>query len=239
EDFIHWSSWEYVEIVGEVPWPNHLYTNSGHPYYRAPYYLMFPKRFLPERKFDPDWPHDGLSDVILLAGRDGLRFYRPCPEPFLRPGLDPANWHERAIFIAPHAVRTAEGEMSLYSVQNYRTSDIHIRRLTLREDGFVSVHASSEGGSLLTRPLVYDGDLLEINYATSAAGGLKVGLVDGLDREVAGFSTEDCEEIYGDEISRIVTWAAGQRVSASAGRPVRLRFQMHEADLFSFRFVRS
>ncbi len=237
EDFVCWSPWQYAEIAGEKPWPHHLYTNSGHPYYRAPYYLMFPKRFLPERRFDPAWPHNGLSDVILLAGRDGLRFHRPCPEPLLRPGLDPANWHERSIFIAPHAVKTAEGEMSLYSVQNYRTDGVHIRRLTLREDGFVSVHASSDGGILLTRPFVFAGDALEINYATSAAGDIRVGLMDDSGQAVPGFSADDCHVIYGDEISRTVTWSTGQDVSAMAGRSVHLLFHMHEADLFSFRFV--
>ena len=38
----------------------------------APYYLAFPKRYIPTRKFFTDWEHDGLSDVLFLASRDSF-----------------------------------------------------------------------------------------------------------------------------------------------------------------------
>ena len=77
EDFIHWTPWRYIQIDQQKPWRYHLYTNSCHPYYRAPYYLMFPKRFLPDRKFQQAWSHDGWSDVTFLASRDGVHFPQP------------------------------------------------------------------------------------------------------------------------------------------------------------------
>ena len=237
EDFINWTPWRYIRIDQQRPWQYHLYTNSCHPYYRAPYYLMFPKRFLPERKFLEGWPHEGLSDVIFLASRNGVNFSQPGGDAFLRPGLDEKNWHERSIFVAPRAVQTGRGEMSLYSVQNYRTDSIHIRRLTLREDGFVSAFAPSRAGCLVTRPLEFAGGGLEINYSTSAAGSIRVALLDHAGEAIVGFSAEDCEEIFGDEIARTVRWKQGGDVSALAGRPVRVRFEMREADLFSFRFA--
>ena len=235
-DFVHWEPWRYIRIEGDAEWKYHLYTNAGHPYYRAPYILMFPKRFLPERRFLEDWPHEGLSDVVLLASRNGLHFSQPCREAFLRPGRDLKNWHERAIFIGPRAVPTGDGELSLYSVQNYRTDSIHIRRFTLREDGFTSIHAGAEGGVLLTRPLLFEGSRLQINTATSAAGAIRVALVDGRGEAIPGFSVEDSCEIFGDEIERTVGWKGGADVGALSGRPVRLRFEMADADLFSFRF---
>ncbi len=41
----------------------------------------------------------------------------------------------------------------------------------------------------------------------------------------------------GNEIDRKVTWKTGTDVSALSGKPVRLRFSMKDADIFSFQFV--
>jgi hypothetical protein len=235
EDFIHWTPFEYIEIDNLKGWPYHLYTNSGHPYYRAPYYLMFPKRLIPDRTFLQDWPYKGQSDVLLLASRDGLRYRQPAADAFLRPGLDRKNWHERSIFIAPQVVPTSEGEMSMYSIQNYRTDSNHIRRLSMREDGFVSVYASNRGGALTTHPITFCGETLEVNYSTSGAGAIRVGLADEKGQAIEGFSSTD-SELFGDEISRNVQWNGLSDVSALSGRPIRMRFELTEADLFSFRF---
>ena len=55
-DFFNWSEPEYIEY--ELDPTEHLYKNSAIPYFRRPdLILMFPKRFLPERVFDPDWPN--------------------------------------------------------------------------------------------------------------------------------------------------------------------------------------
>jgi hypothetical protein len=236
EDFREWSDWEYITIEGWNSWREHLYTNSAHRYYRAPYYLMFPKRFLPERQADPDWSHTGLSDVLLLASRDGEAWTQVGDDAFLRPGHDPNNWHDRAIYLASNTVRTGDGKMSLYALQNYRTEEVHIRRYTLREDGFVSAHAGRGGGTLVTKPLAFDGDRLEVNYATSAAGVVRVGLLDADGRPIEGYSAAACEDLIGDEIDTTVTWASDPDVSDCTDDPVRLRFELEEADLYSFKF---
>jgi hypothetical protein len=44
--------------------------------------------------------------------------------------------------------------------------------------------------------------------------------------------TDNCEQIIGDEVERVVAWTNG------AGQTVRLRFKMKDADLYSFRFRR-
>ena len=47
---------------------------------------------------------------------------------------------------------------------------------------------------------------------------------------------DECPEIIGDELERIVHWEGGGDVSKLAGTPIRLRFVMKDADLFSLRF---
>ncbi len=112
----------------------HLYKNAAVPYYRRPdLMVMFPKRFLPERVFDPDWPHvymdprgnepdcssmvvpgitwiygcAGLSDIVFMFSRDGIRFTH-FQEAFIRPGRDIRNWHGRAVEVGPTLVSTGD-----------------------------------------------------------------------------------------------------------------------------------
>lgn len=42
--------------------------------------------------------------------------------------------------------------------RHYTLPSVHVERMTLRTDGFVSVHAGYEGGELLTRPLIFEGN---------------------------------------------------------------------------------
>lgn len=51
-----------------------------------------------------------------------------------------------------------------------------------------------------------------------------------------GFSLDDCSEIIGDEIHRVVRWRSGSDVSALASRHVRLRFVIRDGDLFAIQF---
>ena len=55
-------------------------------------------------------------------------------------------------------------------------------------------------------------------------------------KPIPGFAVDDCLEIIGDEITRTVAWKNGEDLSSLAGRPVRLRFVMHDADLYALRF---
>ena len=48
----------------------------------------------------------------------------------------------------------------------------------LRTDGFVSIQASYRGGELITKPLVFAGENLILNYTTSAAGSIRLEIQD-------------------------------------------------------------
>lgn len=51
-----------------------------------------------------------------------------------------------------------------------------------------------------------------------------------------GFALGDCEEHFGDSIERTVVWKNGADVSALAGKPVRLRLVLKDADVDAIRF---
>ena len=55
-------------------------------------------------------------------------------------------------------------------------------------------------------------------------------------KAVSGFALSDGPEIIGASIERVVRQRSGSDMRALKGKPVRLRFVMKDADLFSYRF---
>ena len=90
---------------------------------------------------------------------------------------------------------------------------------------------------MTSKPLTFSGQRLSLNYATSAAGSVRVEIQDAAGKPLPGYSLDDCLEHYGDSVHQIVAWKGGSDVSALANEPVRLRFVLKDADLYSFRFV--
>ena len=96
--------------------------------------------------------------------------------------------------------------------------------------------AAYAGGELVTKPLKFSGKELEINFGTSAAGGIRVEIQDVAGKPMPGFSLADANKQIGNEVQRVVTWKQGSDVSSLAGKAVRLRFLIKDADLYSFKF---
>ncbi len=240
KDFIHWTPGEWADY-GDAP-PEHLYTNATVPYFRAPHlYLSFPKRFMPFRTKVDDDKNNGLSDGVFMSSRDGVHWHRFL-EGFIRPGRDERNWVHRTNAVSRGIIATAPDEISLYVARNYTYPTAHIERMTLRTDGFVSVNAGYPGGELLTKPVVFEGTRLYLNYATSGAGSIRIEFQNKKGQALPGFSLEDSPVLYGDEIDGEVLWPRpGTRTDRTplqrvAGQAVKIRFVMRDADLYSFRF---
>ncbi|HKB37110.1 MAG TPA: hypothetical protein VKD72_11695, partial [Gemmataceae bacterium] len=176
KDFVNWTEPVLMEY-GDKP-IEHLYTNQTSPYFRAPHlYVGVAARFLPGRqvltaeeakaiKVDPDYFKD-CSDGVLITTRGGDRYERTFMEGFLCPGIGLENWVSRTNYPALNVVPTGAHEMSLYANQNYGQPTSHLRRYTLRLDGFACISAPYSGGELLTKPLTFSGKELVLNFATS------------------------------------------------------------------------
>ena len=242
KDFLHWTDPVQMSF-GDTPM-EHLYTNQTHPYFRAPHiYVAIAARFMPNRqvltdeqakqlKVNPKYFKD-CSDAVFMTSRGGYVYDRTFLEGFIRPGIGLENWVSRSNYPVLNVVQTGASEMSVYVNQNYAQPTSHIRRYALRLDGFTSVKAPYEGGELLTKPLIFGDNTLYLNFATSAAGGIRVEIQDVDGEPISGYSLDACRMLIGNEIRKAVVWNVGSDVSSLAGRPVRLRFVLRDADLFS------
>lgn len=243
KDFLHWgpdADLKYVDSPDE-----HLYTNAILPYFRAPHiFIGFPKRFLPDRR-STKHRYPGLSDGLLMTSRDGVTFHR-WGEALIRPGPQKERWVNRNTLIAWGIVVTRSAlpgtpdELSVYSTENYYQGDAcRLRRHSLRIDGFVSIEAPLKGGEMLTKVLDFGAKpqpALLLNYSTSAAGSIRCEIQDAAGKPVPGYTLADCEEIYGDDLKRPVSWKGKTDVAPLAGKPIRLRFVLKDADLYSIQF---
>jgi len=257
KDFVNWEPREWLDY-GDAP-RYHLYTNQIQPYPRAPHlFIGLPTRYGDHGWTDsmrelPDAEHrelratvskrygTAMTDLVLMTSRDGQRFHR-WNDAFLRPGPErPGTWNYGQHYAICGLVTTAptiEGqpdELSIYTSEGHWI-DSRIRRYTLRVDGFASINATGEGGELRLKPVIFKGDKLTLNLSTSAVGFIKVVLQDINHKEIPGFGIDDAEPIFGDTLGREVTWKGNPDLGKIAGQPVRIRFVLKEADLFSYRF---
>ncbi|MBI5817379.1 MAG: hypothetical protein HZA88_00165 [Verrucomicrobia bacterium] len=227
KDFIHWENQadlKYVDSPAE-----HLYTNAVLPYGRAPHlFVGFPTRFQPKTQ---------QVEPVFMSSRDGVLFRRwreeliPITAPKDRDG-NRSNYMTWGLLQHPGNNR----ELSVYATEAYYTGPgSRVRRFTFRTDGFVSVCAGNEG-TLITKPLLFAGSKLTLNIASK--GRTRVELQDAAGQPLPGFALADCAPITGDFIEHTVRWKSRTDVGKLAGKPVRLRFELKDADLYSLRFAR-
>ena len=238
-----------------------FYSNVVRPYHRAPHlYIGLPMMYedrpwspameqLPDtekrRKNIETWKRPGpLSEVQLMWSRDGEKFDL-APSTFMPPGPERPGTYTYYDAVASHLVETAsdlEGaapELTLYRHEFYEVGVVQLRRYTLRLDGFASIHAPITGGELITPPLIFKGSQLSLNFASSAFGSLRVEIQDADGKPIPGFTLDDSIELYGDTVARNAIWKDNPDLGTLAGTPVRLRFVMRDADLYSIKFEES
>ena len=226
-DFVDWTAPELLQYPPGTP-NEHLYTNAIQRYDRAPHMLIgFPTRFLADQ--------GSRVEPVLMSSRDGRTFQR-WPDPLIPETAPQDRRGNRSNYMTWGLVQLPGNprEYSVYATEAYyQGPDSRVRRFAFRVDGFVSAHAE-DAGALVTKPVTFSGEQLEINYAARQTGRVRVELQSQDGEPIDGFSLQDCEALRGDEIAATVRWKG--ELASLAGKPVRIRFQLKQADVYSFRF---
>ena len=114
----------------------------------------------------------------------------------------------------------------------WRTMGVGLAKWRL--DGFVSTEPEDIDGTLLTKPMTFSGDKLWLN-ADASRGSISVEVLDENRRPIPDFSKFNSVPLRTDAVRQRVTW--GDRLpslGSIAGKPVRFKFYLHNAKLFSF-----
>ena len=246
-DFRTWTLPVQIDFGGADDVP--LYTNVAQLYGRADHlFIGFPSRYVERKQWTPNFdqlagaarrrermkmhPRYGLAitDCVFMSSRDGKTWKR-WDEAFMTPGPEhELNWVYGDCYPAVGLIETAADrpgaprELSLYTFENHWSGrPAALRRYALRIDGFVSYRAPYTPGTVMTKPFVFAGRALELNFATSAIGYVRIRL------HAAGTVLESCE-LFGDTLSRQVDFAGGD-LAALSGKPVRMELTLSDADI--------
>ena len=231
-----------------------LYTNAVFQYPNATQMLVgMPSRYVERRAWNNNFeqltgaearkrrmavcPRYGLTttDCVLMISRDGFRWKRQ-DEAWITPGIECAdNWvygdcyPAPGLFLTPSDLDGAPAEFSTYCYErHWSQKPARLRRYTLRQDGFFSCHAGFAKKVVMTKPILYEGGTLHLNFSTSAMGCIRVTITD---RNKA-FSS--CE-LFGDTLDRTIHFSGD--LSCFIGREIILQFSMSDADLYSMWFA--
>jgi hypothetical protein len=173
-----------------------------------------------------------LNDVCVGFSRDGLSWSRPDRQPFIGLG-DAGSWNFGNVQSAGGCCVVMGDELGFFvsgragipgTPEHGRCST---GLATLRRDGFASMEGT---GSLTTTPVVFAGSHLFVNAAID--GELRAELL-GLDDTVL-ISSAACVPVKGDSTRHRVTFSLPADLGAHSEQPVRFRFLLERASLFSF-----
>ncbi len=235
DDFIHWNDPEELLAPDEQDPEGLQFYNMPVFKYEGLYVGQLQAYHTP-----PEEPHIrffGTVDVQLAVSRDGIAWERVCGrEPFM-PNGPPNSIDAGEIYMANAPVLMGDEMWFYYSPcavehgPTGRSGPICLAKLRL--DGFVSVDAGEEMGTLVTVPFRCAGGSLKINAA--ARGGLvAVAVLDEEGTQYEGFGKVDCAVFDGDAVEHEVTWRQVAFASLE-GKVIRLKFYLRDARLYSFK----
>jgi len=176
-------------------------------------------------------------DIQLAFSRNATSWHRPSREPFIATSQDKGSWDygNNAVPATP-PIRVGEQLYFFYCGRSTLHDEIPntgaIGLATLRLDGFVSLDADESGGTVTTRPLRLDGSELHVN-ANASRGEIRVEVLDASGDALEGFSTDVAKPLQGDKVDHTVAWQSANAPWPDK-TPVRLRFHMKSARLYSF-----
>ncbi len=178
------------------------------------------------------------NELLVGFSRDGFHYYRPDRTRFLtvNPTEDAWNWGN---------VQSAGGcclivKDKLYFYVSGRAvggrfwdGNCFTGLATMRRDGFASMDAAADSGTLTTPPVTFKGKYLFVNLA-APQGRLTAEVLDRNGKPIPPFTRGNCNPVTTDSTLQYVTWKGAEDLSKLAGRPVRFRFHLRNGSLYAF-----
>ena len=104
-------------------------------------------------------------------------------------------------------------------------------------DRFIDWRAQGELGSITTRPLRLDGEILQVNV-DSRGGRFYVEVLDADGQAIPGFSAAGAVRYDNvNELRLRPAWSDNSDLAQLRGRTVRLKFYLYNARLYSFQML--
>jgi hypothetical protein len=193
------------------------------------------------------------NDICIGFSRDGFHWSRLSRDPFIGVSEIKGAWNYANVQSAGGCCVIAGDRLHFYVSGRQGIPGTSLPGVcstglaTLRRDGFASLSdewpagiaraVSATPGTLTTRPVRFSGGHLFIN--ADIKGAITAEVLDASGRVIDGFSIERSVPVTGNGTRLALTWTGGATIAKLAGTPVRFRFQLKQARLYSFWVSRS
>ena len=193
--------------------------------------------------------YTGFYNVQLTTSRDLVHWQRFADRPtFLETSPLGAGANDLQTIIGPSSPLVRNDELWFYytgikqyafvtsgnepGYDDYLPDRGAICLAVLRRDGFASLDAGDQAGTVLTKPFVMPAGELHVN-ANSSSGSLSVSVVDESGQPIKGF--EQSQAIASDTPDAIVSWGE-TKLDQLRDRTVQLSFALQNSKLYSYWF---
>ena len=235
DDFIDWTDPKDVLVPDEKDPP--AMESYGMPVFKYEGHYLGQLFVCHWRAEEPAQRNFGTIDIQLSSSRDGIHFERSGDrKPFI-PNGPPGSIDAGEIWTAREPVVMGDELWFYYCAGTMehgvtgRSGPICLAKLRL--DGFVSVDAGDDTGTLVTKPFGCDGGPLTIN-ASAKGGMVGVAVLDEDGIQYQGYSRQECALFDGDSLGHRVTWREKLSLEELKGKNVRLKFYLKNAKLYAF-----
>jgi len=250
--------WESPDLIAGLPWKYHeppLWTGADRLDVRRPPRNIPPELYnLDATGYESvmvgfftimrDWAdkkvyRPKINEVCIGFSRDGFHWSRPDRRSFFPVSEDQSHWNWGNVQSVGGGCLVVGDKLYFYAsgrkgdAPHFHDAGGSTGLATLRRDGFASMNAGDEGGTLTTRPVRFRGRHLFVN-ADAASGELWVEVLDEHGEVVAPFSRANCQPIREDATHQAVRWRGSKDLSQAAGKPVKLRFHLTKGRLYAF-----
>ena len=188
----------------------------------------------------PEEPHPrraGTTDIQLAVSRDGIDWQRAGDRHTFIPLGANGKMDQGMVSAAKEPIRMSD-ELWFYGVASdgdHGTTHRNARGTLskLRLDGFVSLDAGDEVGTLLTKPILCEDGQLIVN-ADARGGTVAVAVLDEDGTQHEDMRMIDCAVLDTDSVRHRVTWRDRASLNHLKDKTIRLKFYVKSAKLFSF-----
>ena len=240
EDLVHWTEPMVVLQPDALDGDLMQFYSISHYWYRGHFLGIVQRQHVAETERNPvKWL--GKIDDEVAYSYNGVYWMRSNRQPLI-PRRPLGEFGSEQLYTSS-MVETADGSLRFYTLGDIgehcgagpiEGTDYRSKVLvsSLRECGFACLEPVGGYGYFGTRVLIPRHGDLRINYK-APNGVVRVQASDGRNQPYPGFSFDDCIELRGDETAGAVSWKDGRGLEEFAGKPVRLEFQLFQAQVYA------
>jgi len=179
------------------------------------------------------------NQIFVAFSRDGFHWHRPHREPFVPVSDTRGSWNYGNVQSAGGCCLVMGDRLHFYVSGREgvpgtdRPGVCNTGLATLRRDGFASMDAGSEEGTVTTRPVRFSGRHLFVNVA-APQGELRVEAIDADGKPIAPYTRANAVVVREDSTRHRIRWAGVNDLSRLSGTPVRFRFHLKNGSLYAF-----